>query len=137
MHSHMMSFIQLPIVTQTQGISTRSCLVIFNLTFHRNGWGASAIDALSTAIIMESKEIVDDILDWAPTINFDQTDSQVSLFETTIRYVGGLLAGKTFSFDYEVRINKVFQVMISSKDLFRISLLTTLLLTHFSSRQHV
>ncbi|KAJ8070227.1 hypothetical protein OCU04_000612 [Sclerotinia nivalis] len=59
----------------------------------RNGWGASAIDAFSTAIVMEIPEIVDTILDWIPTINFDKTTSQVSLFETTIRYVGGLLAG--------------------------------------------
>ncbi|TGO30274.1 hypothetical protein BPAE_0006g00130 [Botrytis paeoniae] len=59
----------------------------------RNGWGASAVDAFSTAIIMEIPEIVDVILDWIPTINFDETSSQVSLFETTIRYVGGLLAG--------------------------------------------
>ncbi|ESZ97936.1 hypothetical protein SBOR_1701 [Sclerotinia borealis F-4128] len=59
----------------------------------RNGWGASAVDAFSTAILMEIPEIVDVILDWIPTINFDNTTSEVSLFETTIRYVGGLLAG--------------------------------------------
>ncbi|KAA8576800.1 hypothetical protein MFRU_014g01010 [Monilinia fructicola] len=59
----------------------------------RNGWGASAVDAFSTAIVMESQEIVDVILDWIPTIDFDNTDSEISLFETTIRYVGGLLAG--------------------------------------------
>ncbi|KAJ0342323.1 hypothetical protein COL922a_001355 [Colletotrichum nupharicola] len=59
----------------------------------RNGWGASAIDALSTAIIMENKDIVGQILDFVPTINFDVTSTEVSVFETTIRYLGGLLSG--------------------------------------------
>ncbi|KAI3553214.1 glycosyl hydrolase family 47 [Colletotrichum abscissum] len=59
----------------------------------RNGWGASAVDALSTAILMENKDVVGQILDFIPTINFNVTDSEVSLFETTIRYLGGMLAG--------------------------------------------
>jgi mannosyl-oligosaccharide alpha-1,2-mannosidase len=58
----------------------------------RNGWGASAVDALSTAIIMGSSKTVADILDFVPTIDFNSTDSEVSLFETTIRYMGGLLS---------------------------------------------
>ncbi|KAK6211052.1 glycosyl hydrolase family 47 [Colletotrichum tabaci] len=59
----------------------------------RNGWGASAVDALSTAIIMENKDIVGQILEFVPTINFDVTSTEVSVFETTIRYLGGLLSG--------------------------------------------
>ncbi|WYZ35599.1 hypothetical protein EsH8_X_000246 [Colletotrichum jinshuiense] len=59
----------------------------------RNGWGASAVDALSTAIIMENKDIVGQILDFVPKINFDVTTTEVSLFETTIRYLGGLVSG--------------------------------------------
>ncbi|KAF2020568.1 glycoside hydrolase family 47 protein [Aaosphaeria arxii CBS 175.79] len=62
----------------------------------RNGWGASAIDALSTALIMGEKQIVNQILDHVPKINFGKTDSDVSLFETTIRYLGGLLSGYDF-----------------------------------------
>jgi len=62
----------------------------------RNGWGASAVDALSTAIIMENKDVVGQILNFVPNINFDVTDSEVSVFETTIRYLGGLLAGHDF-----------------------------------------
>ncbi|KAK7942760.1 uncharacterized protein PG986_011873 [Apiospora aurea] len=60
----------------------------------RNGWGASAIDALSTAIIMEDAAVIKQIVDYIPTINFDKSsnDSTVSLFETTIRYLGGLLS---------------------------------------------
>ncbi|KAF2824742.1 glycoside hydrolase [Ophiobolus disseminans] len=59
----------------------------------RNGWGASAVDALSTALIMGEKEIVNQIITYIPVINFGSTGSEVSLFETTIRYLGGMLSG--------------------------------------------
>jgi mannosyl-oligosaccharide alpha-1,2-mannosidase len=60
-----------------------------------DGWGASAIDALSTAIIMGHADIVNQILDYIPIVDFTQTPTEgtISLFETTIRYLGGLLAG--------------------------------------------
>ncbi|CAP66683.1 uncharacterized protein PODANS_4_8120 [Podospora anserina S mat+] len=58
----------------------------------RNGWGASAVDAFSTALIMGEHKIIDQILRYIPDINFNHTDSEVSLFETTIRYLGGLLS---------------------------------------------
>ena len=62
----------------------------------RNGWGATAIDALSTAIIMEKWDVVEQILDFVPKIDFDRsnTANDISLFETTIRYLGGLISGK-------------------------------------------
>lgn len=59
----------------------------------RNGWGASAVDALSTALVMRIPEIVDDIVNYIPTIDYSKTSSLVSLFETTIRYLGGMLSG--------------------------------------------
>ena len=52
------------------------------------------MDAFSTAIVMQIPEIVDTILNYIPTIDFDVTTDQVSLFETTIRYLGGMLSGK-------------------------------------------
>ena len=66
----------------------------------RNGWGVTAVDGLDTAIIMEQTDIVNQILDFIPTIDFTKVDPvarpgaslSVSLFETTIRYVGGLLS---------------------------------------------
>jgi len=61
-----------------------------------NSWGASAVDALSTAIVMEQKDIVNQIIDYIPTINYYQTSSDVSLFETTIRYLGGMISGYDF-----------------------------------------
>lgn len=61
----------------------------------RNGWGASAFDALSTALVMELPSIVDEILEYIPTVDFTREEDpnrSVSLFETTIRYLGGLLS---------------------------------------------
>jgi mannosyl-oligosaccharide alpha-1,2-mannosidase len=61
-----------------------------------NKWGCTAVDSLDTAIIMEQEDIVNTILDFIPTIDFTKTGtdqpSVVSLFETNIRYVGGLLS---------------------------------------------
>ncbi|KAJ9204530.1 CAZyme family GH47 [Paecilomyces variotii] len=59
----------------------------------RNGWGASAIDALSTALVMRLPDVVDDILNYVPTIDYSTTSQEVSLFETTIRYLAGMLSG--------------------------------------------
>ena len=61
----------------------------------RNGWGASAFDALSTALVMGFPDIVAEIVNYIPTVDFKQprTGDPVSLFETTIRYLGGMLAG--------------------------------------------
>ncbi|KAL2119616.1 hypothetical protein VTJ04DRAFT_6577 [Mycothermus thermophilus] len=62
----------------------------------RNGWGASAIDALSTALVMGEWEVAGQILEYVPRIDFDRTggdgEEVVSVFETTIRYLGGLLS---------------------------------------------
>ncbi|KAH6988604.1 glycoside hydrolase family 47 protein [Ilyonectria destructans] len=61
----------------------------------RNGWGVTAIDALSTAIIMEEAATVRQILKFAPTIDFSTTknkDETISVFESTIRYLGGLVS---------------------------------------------
>lgn len=42
---------------------------------------------------MGEKEIVNQILEHIPTIDWSQTAIDVSLFETTIRYLGGMLSG--------------------------------------------
>lgn len=59
----------------------------------RNGWGASIVDALTTAIIMRLDDAVFKQLEYIATIDFTTTSDTVSLFETTIRYLGGLLSG--------------------------------------------
>jgi mannosyl-oligosaccharide alpha-1,2-mannosidase len=42
---------------------------------------------------MDLPDIVDKILDHIAQIDYSKTDISVSLFETTIRYLGGMLAG--------------------------------------------
>ncbi len=51
------------------------------------------MDAFSTALVMQIPAIVNEILQYIPTIDFSKTSEQVSLFETTIRYVAGMLSG--------------------------------------------
>lgn len=51
------------------------------------------MDAFSTALVMQIPSVVNQILEYIPTINFDEAKDQVSLFETTIRYLGGMLSG--------------------------------------------
>lgn len=67
--------------------------MFFSCGLNRNGWGASAVDAFSTALVMGNWEVVDQILDYIPKINFNHTKTDISLFETTIRYLGGLVSG--------------------------------------------
>ena len=67
----------------------------------RNGWGLLMVDALDTAIIMEQEDIVNIILDYIPTVDFTRNHADpnenplnmisTSLFESNIRYLGGLL----------------------------------------------
>lgn len=62
----------------------------------RNGWGLTMVDSLDSAIIMEQKDIIQIILDFIPTVDFTKNNSPhpvwTSLFETDIRYLGGLLS---------------------------------------------
>jgi mannosyl-oligosaccharide alpha-1,2-mannosidase len=49
---------------------------------------------------MKDKESVNQILEFIPTIDFTTTaepDEDISLFETNIRYFGGLLSGLSAS----------------------------------------
>ncbi|KAI0002334.1 glycoside hydrolase family 47 protein [Xylariaceae sp. FL0662B] len=65
----------------------------------RNGWGASAVDAISTALVMGNKEVINQIVDHIKQVDFSVTApgaETVSLFETTIRYLGGLLSAYDF-----------------------------------------
>ncbi|KAH9833334.1 glycoside hydrolase [Rhodofomes roseus] len=57
------------------------------------GWGASIVDALDTIYIMGLTDIFEEALNWSSTVDYSTTptDSQISLFETTIRYVAASL----------------------------------------------
>lgn len=45
---------------------------------------------------MGQKDIVNQIIEYIPSINWSTTPSEVSLFETTIRYLGGMISGYDF-----------------------------------------
>ncbi|KAF8656303.1 hypothetical protein AX16_002605 [Volvariella volvacea WC 439] len=65
----------------------------------RNGWGASIVDALSTMHIMGLKDLFEEGVAFSSNIDFStsKTPSTVSVFETTIRFLGGLLSAYELS----------------------------------------
>ncbi|KAG9101559.1 maturation of Asn-linked oligosaccharides protein [Ceratobasidium sp. UAMH 11750] len=60
----------------------------------RNGWGATIVDSLSTMQIMGLEDLAKEAANYTVSIDFSQsgTNDTVSLFESTIRYVGGMLS---------------------------------------------
>ncbi|KAH7339611.1 seven-hairpin glycosidase [Rhizoctonia solani] len=60
----------------------------------RNGWGATIVDAMSTMKIMGLEDLFVEAVDFSSKIDFNRskTSDKVSLFETTIRYIGGLIS---------------------------------------------
>ncbi|KAG0704897.1 glycoside hydrolase family 47 protein [Suillus ampliporus] len=75
----------------------------------RNGWGASIADAMSTMWIMGLTDSFTEAVDHIAQTDFtvSQTPDTVSLFETTIRYVGGLLSAYELSGrNYPVLVEK-------------------------------
>ncbi|KAJ4482500.1 glycoside hydrolase family 47 protein [Lentinula aciculospora] len=65
----------------------------------RNGWGATIVDAMGTMLLMDFTDLFNQALDFVTKIDFRQsnTPSSVSLFETTIRYVGGMISAYELS----------------------------------------
>ncbi|KAJ7914446.1 glycoside hydrolase family 47 protein [Mycena leptocephala] len=65
----------------------------------RNGWGASLVDAMPTMFIMGLEDLFEEAVNFSSQIDFSksQTSSTVSIFETTIRYIGGLLSSYELS----------------------------------------
>ncbi|KAI0475628.1 glycoside hydrolase family 47 protein [Xylariaceae sp. FL0804] len=57
------------------------------------GWAATLVDSLDTLWIMDMKEEFDDAILDVEKIDFTTTNrSEIPVFETTIRYLGGLIA---------------------------------------------
>lgn len=57
---------------------------------------------------MGDQETVDQILDFIPTIDFTKTATEnetISVFESTIRYLGGLVSGKLFTESLCVKVH--------------------------------
>ncbi|XXG95537.1 hypothetical protein Hte_001801 [Hypoxylon texense] len=100
----------------------------------RNGWGASAVDAISTALVMKNQEVITQIVDHIQTIDFSSTvpgSESVSVFETTIRYLGGLLSAYDFLTgplsEYatdQASIDKILEQAISLADILSVTFIT-------------
>ena len=57
------------------------------------GWGVTIVDGIDTAIVMNLTDIVQEQLAFIETIDFTTTPyGPVEIFDTNIRYVGGLLS---------------------------------------------
>jgi mannosyl-oligosaccharide alpha-1,2-mannosidase len=65
----------------------------------RNGWGASIVDGLDTLYIMGLMDEFYEAKDFIKAIDWNQANEDVQVFETVIRYVGGLLAAYDLSGD--------------------------------------
>ncbi|KAJ8082828.1 hypothetical protein PM082_008684 [Marasmius tenuissimus] len=79
----------------------------------RNGWGASIVDAMSTMQIMGFDDFFNEAVEFVGHIDFSksQTGDTVSVFETTIRYLGGLLSAYELSGKkHEILLKKAQEV---------------------------
>ncbi|KAI8637057.1 glycoside hydrolase [Parasitella parasitica] len=78
----------------------------------RNGWGATIVDALDTLYIMGLHKDFKYAQDYVTSINWDKikNDEPVQLFETVIRYVGGLLSAYDLSHE-RVFIRKAVELV--------------------------
>ncbi|KAJ4359432.1 hypothetical protein N0V95_002179 [Ascochyta clinopodiicola] len=76
------------------------------------GWRATLVDALDTLWIMGLKEEFADAVKAVSTIDFTTTSrADIPLFETTIRYLGGLLAAYDISGkQYKVLLDKAVEL---------------------------
>jgi mannosyl-oligosaccharide alpha-1,2-mannosidase len=85
------------------------------------GWGATLVDALDTLWIMGLKDEFDEAAKAVDKIDFTTTTrADIPLFETTIRYMGGLLAaydvsGKKYS-NLLVKAEELAEVLLSAFD---------------------
>lgn len=74
------------------------------------GWAATLVDALDTLVIMDLKEEFKEAVDLVKNIDFSRTfRDDIPMFETTIRYLGGLLAAYDLSGE-QVLLEKAVQL---------------------------
>ncbi|KAI8344674.1 glycoside hydrolase [Chlamydoabsidia padenii] len=66
----------------------------------RNGWGVTIVDSLDTLYIMGLMDEFKEAREFVAAIDWGSTNDNVHVFETTIRYVGGLLSAYELSHDY-------------------------------------
>ena len=74
------------------------------------GWGATLVDSLDTLWIMGLKEYFHEAVEAVAAIDFGKSDMKtISVFETTIRYLGGLLSAYDLSYE-PVLLEKAVQL---------------------------
>ncbi|OCH87232.1 glycoside hydrolase family 47 protein [Obba rivulosa] len=62
------------------------------------GWGASIVDALDTSFLMGETSIFEEAVEWSTSVDYNiSSNAQVSVFETTIRYIGAMLVAYQLS----------------------------------------
>ena len=72
--------------------------------------GLTIVDSLDTLLIMDLKEEFEQGRKWvAEELHFEETNNEVSIFETVIRYVGGLLSCYALTGD-QMLLNKSKEV---------------------------
>lgn len=76
------------------------------------GWGATLVDSLDTLWIMDMKEEFEEAVNSVKDINFMTTERKdIPLFETVIRYLGGLLSAYDLSGGaYRVLLDKAVEL---------------------------
>ena len=76
------------------------------------GWGATLVDALDTMWIMGLKKEFEEALEFVEELDFTySTEPRIPVFETTIRYLGGLLGAYDVSeHKYPVLLEKAKQL---------------------------
>jgi mannosyl-oligosaccharide alpha-1,2-mannosidase len=81
-------------------------------------WGATAIDALSTHHLMGLSDLFSRSVAFAEKVDFSRTtQSSISIFETTIRYVGALLSA--YELDGKRNVKLVQQAQVIGDHLLR------------------
>ncbi|RDW94030.1 class I alpha-mannosidase 1A [Aspergillus mulundensis] len=77
-----------------------------------NGWGATLVDALDTLWIMDLKEEFSMAVDYVKKIDFTtSTKKEIPVFETAIRYLGGMLGAYDISgHKYDVLLDKSIEL---------------------------
>ncbi|KAJ7255450.1 glycoside hydrolase family 47 protein [Mycena haematopus] len=77
------------------------------------GWGASLVDAMGTMAVMGLDDLLEEAVNYTATIDFNTppVPQIISLFETTIRWVGGLISAYELSDGkYPILITKAKEV---------------------------
>ncbi|KAF7367205.1 alpha-1,2-Mannosidase [Mycena sanguinolenta] len=77
------------------------------------GWGASLVDAMGTMAVMGLDDLLEEAVNFTATIDFNTppVPQLISVFETTIRWVGGLISAYELSGDkYPILITKAKEV---------------------------